>query len=174
MKTKSLYSKYTFGQKYFVSFPLCTQRSVAHNKISERTNTGNNSDAIKSNSCTHIPQRHTPVIQVLLLLVATSGSVIVASRRTRTAGVRKLIIQTPGGGGGRIQWKEGRKEGRKVVSGKWSGGISADSWQGSFGSDSGSRAGRTVCSTSETHFISRWTVPCLPKKLPFLLSLSVE
>lgn len=51
-------------------------------------------------------QTHTPVIEVLLLLAATSGSVVVAGRRTRTTIVRKLIIQTPGR-------KLGREEGRK-------------------------------------------------------------
>ncbi len=49
---------------------------------------------------------HTPVIQVLLLLVATSGSVVVAGWRTRTASVRKLIIQTP-------ESKEERRKERK-------------------------------------------------------------
>lgn len=56
--------------------------------------------------------RHTPVVQVLLLLVVTSGRVVVAGRRTWTTSVRKFIIQTPE----RERKKERKKKDRQVLS----------------------------------------------------------
>lgn len=100
----------------------------------------------------HILQAlYTPVIHILLFLVATSGRVIEAIWRTRTATVRKLIVQTPG------RKKKNERKDKRLGSGKRSGYISVDSWQESFGSDCWSRTNRAVCFTSDRRFISRWT-----------------
>lgn len=41
--------------------------------------------------------KHAPVVQIPFPLMATSTSIVVAGRRTRTVTVRKLIIQAPEG-----------------------------------------------------------------------------